>query len=58
MFEAELQIIFNDGADPVRKGDVVSLVLNLETDTSEIDDVTINYAELLYRTLTPALLRD
>ena len=58
LFELELQIIFNDGANPVRKGDVVTMVLNLETDTSEIDNVTINYGELLYQTLTPGLLRD
>ena len=35
--------------------DVLGFILNLETDTSECDDIIINYAEIKYRTTKPAM---
>lgn len=48
---------FDHVTDPVDPGDTISMVLNLETDTSEVDDVIVNYAEFKYRTTSPGLLR-
>jgi len=35
--------------------DILSFRLNLETDTSEVDDITICYTEIKYSTTKPAL---
>lgn len=35
-------------------GDVIGIILNLETDTSECDDIIVNYGEFKYRTTKPA----
>ena len=35
--------------------DILGFILNLETDTSECDDIIINYAELKYRSTKPAM---
>ena len=37
----------------LQAGDTVSMELNLETDTSEVDDVIINMCELKYKTDSP-----
>ena len=39
----------------VVEGDVFGFILNLETDTSECDDVIINHALFSYQTKTPAM---
>ncbi len=47
-------INFDEGGNVVDALDIISFILNLETDTSECDDIIINYAELKYQTTKPA----
>lgn len=49
-FETIFVIDFDSGTDPVDSGDLIALTLNLETDTSEVDDVIINHVMCRYKT--------
>ena len=37
----------------LQSGDTVSMEINLETDTSEVDDIIVSMAELKYKTDSP-----
>lgn len=54
-FEALFTIDYDDLTDPVASGDVMSFILNLETDTSEVDNVIINHAERRYKSKYPRI---
>ncbi len=56
-FEAEAVIDYNDGANPVSKGDSITIEINLNTTTSEIDDIVLSYVEIKYHSLVPSLER-
>ena len=47
-------INFDEGGNVVDAEDVFSFIINLETDTSECDDIILNYCEFKYRTTKPA----
>jgi len=47
-FKVEISIDWDKADNVVEAGDVFSLVLNLETDTSEVDDITINDVSFYY----------
>ena len=49
-FEAIFLVNFDDGSNPLESGDLVTFELNLETDTSEVDDVIVNHVMCRYRT--------
>jgi len=49
-FEMEFEIDWDKESNIVEAGDAFSFVLNLETDTSEVDNVTINDASFHYAT--------
>ena len=49
-FEAEFPIVWNAAGNILESGDVISVVLNLETDTSEVDDIVITAMEFYYPT--------
>jgi len=49
-FRATFTIDWNAASNVVEVGDVISLILNLETDTSEVDDVVITSMEFYYST--------
>jgi hypothetical protein len=50
-FKHEFTIDYNPGGgNDVDAGDIFSLILNLETDTSEVDDITINDVSYYYHT--------
>ena len=53
-FETSFAIDYNSGTDPVQVGDIFGMSLNLETDTSEVDNIIINYIEFKYKTTKPA----
>jgi len=49
-FKVEFDIDWDKASNVVQAGDVFSFILNLETDTSEVDNVTINDAAFHYHT--------
>ncbi len=49
-FETIFLINFDDGSNPVDSGDLISFTLNLETDTSEVDDIIVGHVMCRYRT--------
>lgn len=53
LFVAEFLIDYDHGALPVQVGDLISATLNLETDTSEVDDVIITHVEFKYKSKQP-----
>ena len=42
MFEEEFEINFDEGGNVVDAGDCIAFLINLETDTSEVDDIVLN----------------
>ena len=54
-FKATFAIAFDAGGNVIDALDVISFVMNLETDTSEVDDIIVNLVELRYETEKPAL---
>jgi len=52
MFTTTFTIDWDLAGNVVEEGDVFSFRLNLETDTSEVDNVTINFGRFRYRTAT------
>ena len=52
-FEAIFLVDFDDGGDPLDSGDLVTFELNLETDTSEVDDIIVNHVMCRYRSKKP-----
>lgn len=56
IFETEFYIDYNDGSNPVHPGDIIGFILNIETDTSEVDDIVIILVEVKYKTRHPAPL--
>ena len=54
MFEAKFTINYDLANNVVQVGDVFGMILNLETDTSEVDNIIINYAEFKYETTKPS----
>ncbi len=54
-FHVHLNVWFDiGGGNNIEVEDTLAFTLNLETDTSEIDDITVNYIEFKYRTKKPA----
>jgi len=49
-FTVEFTINEDEVDNNIDPGDIVSMILNLETDTSEVDDITINAASFFYNT--------
>ena len=49
-FEAEFTINYDEASNVVEAGDIFHFILNLETDTSEVDDIIVNAASLYYHT--------
>jgi len=56
-FESEATLVHDDGANPVNETDTLTIEVNLNTGTSEVDDVILNYVEIKYRMLPPNLER-
>jgi len=52
-FEAIFLVDFDSGTDPLDVGDLVTFELNLETDTSEVDDIIVNHVMCRYRSKKP-----
>ncbi len=52
-FEAIFLVDFDSGTDPLDVGDLVTFELNLETDTSEVDDIVVNHVMCRYRSKKP-----
>jgi len=52
--ETIFTINWDETSNVVEVNDIMSLILNLETDTSECDDIIINYADWVYSTTKPA----
>lgn len=50
MFEAEFIIDWDDAGNVVEVGDQIGFLLNLETDTSEVDDIIVNNMTFFYET--------
>jgi hypothetical protein len=48
-FKTIFTIDYDDGTNPVDVGDVICFFVNLETDTSEIDDIIINMCRFSYK---------
>lgn len=49
-FTMTFTINYDEASNVVQAGDVMHFILNLETDTSEVDDITINSASFWYNT--------
>ncbi len=49
-FHVEFTLDYDDGTNPVHASDIVGMRLNLETDTSEVDNVIINHMVFKYKT--------
>jgi hypothetical protein len=49
-FKADFAIDWDAASNVVEAGDVIAIVLNLETDTSEIDDIVVTSMEFYYNT--------
>lgn len=49
-FKATFTIDWDYAANVVEVGDIMSIVLNLETDTSEVDDIVVTSMEFYYQT--------
>ena len=49
-FKATFTINFDEVGNVVEAGDKIHFILNLETDTSEVDNIIINHASFYYRT--------
>lgn len=50
-------IDYDSGTDPVQAGDAIGFAFNLETDTSEVDNIVVNFVEFRYRTAQPGELQ-
>lgn len=49
-FSASFTLDYDTASNVIESGDVMSLILNLETDTSEVDDIVIVSMEFYYNT--------
>lgn len=49
-FKATFTIDWDYAANVIESGDVIAVVLNLETDTSEVDDIVVTSMEFYYNT--------
>lgn len=49
-FKTTFTIDYDDGSNPVDVDDLFSFRLNLETDTSEVDNIIVNFIILRYKT--------
>jgi hypothetical protein len=49
-FETEFTINYDEVDNVVQVGDQIGFILNLETDTSEVDDIIVTAASLHYNT--------
>ncbi len=54
-FKAVFTIDYDAGGNVIDSQDVLSFAINLETDTSEVDDIILNLMELRYATSRPSL---
>ncbi len=54
-FKMTFAVDFDSGGNVIDALDVIVFALNLETDTSEVDDIIINLVELRYKLNHPAL---
>lgn len=49
-FRAEFTINWDETSNVVEVGDIIAILLNLETDTSEVDDIVVTSMEFSYNT--------
>jgi len=49
-FSANFTIDYDAAGNVITAGDVISVILNLETDTSEVDDIVVVAMSLNYQT--------
>ena len=49
-FDAEFTIYWDYADNVVEVGDIIAIILNLETDTSEVDDIVVTAMEFYYHT--------
>jgi hypothetical protein len=49
-FTTTFTVNYDEGGNVVEVGDVISMILNLETDTSEVDDIIVTDASFYYST--------
>ena len=54
-FKMTFTVDFDAGGNVIDVLDTIAFALNLETDTSEVDDIIINIVELRYKMNRPAL---
>jgi len=52
-FNVTFAIDWNDVTNPVEEDDLIGFRLNLETDTSEVDDIIVNHFEIKYKSAQP-----
>lgn len=50
LFSTEFVIDYDLASNVVNSGDIISMIANLETDTSEVDNAVITHAELRFKT--------
>ena len=50
VFKKEFEIVYNEGGNVVDAGDIIGVIINLETDTSEVDDIYITHMSFYYNT--------
>ena len=54
LWKAELELDWDLASHVILAGDVIGMRLNLETDTSEVDNIIVVFAEFKYKTWKPA----
>jgi len=54
-FSVTFLVDYADGSSPIDPGDKVGMILNLETDTSEVDNIIITHIETKYKTNIPLI---
>ena len=54
-FKVTFTVDYDYASNVVEAGDILNFILNLETDTSEVDDIIITAASLYYATTHPAI---
>ncbi len=53
-FKVEFPLNWDLGSNVLETKDIISLGVSLETDTSEVDNIIVNFAEFKYKTNKPA----
>jgi hypothetical protein len=48
-FQTSFTLDYDDVTNPVEVGDIITFMINLETDSSEVDDIIVNHGRFSYR---------